>query len=328
MNEDWDDMTAAEPLAGEELERLMARYARVRLDPGQAQLRRARGTVMEHAWRRRIDPTGAVASSALPHRRRGPVAGWSARRVGVSLSAAVLAGLMIGTSAFAGSRAGSPLYEPRLLIEALMLPSDPSARVDAHLEHAQARLAEAVEAAGRGDDAATAAALDAFDRTIDQVASIEGALAERALEAIRLHRSILLQVAANAPAGAANGLDRAIANSGRVILALATPGPGSGAGSGGASGNPGTGGPAGKPTADPGANATSKPVKAADPTATPKPTKTPKPTATPKPTDTPEPAATAEPTQKPGRTPPPRKTPNPGNTGGEDTGEPAPTSKP
>ena len=157
-------------------------------------------------------------------------------------------GLLIGTSAFAGSRAGGPLYESRLFVETMVLPSETASRVDAHLEHAQARLAEAVEAAVRGDDVATAAALDAYDRTIDQLATIEGAPAERALEAIRLHRSILLQVAANAPASAANGLGRAIANSDRVILALATPGPGSGAGSGGASGgNPGAGLPTGNP---------------------------------------------------------------------------------
>ncbi len=318
MNEDWDEMTAADPLAGEELERIMARYARVRLDPSQAQARRARGAVMEATWRRRIDPTGAVAASAVTHRRHGLFAGWTARRIGVSLSAAVLAGLMIGTSAFAASRAGGPLYETRVAIEALGLPPGTDARVDAQLVQAQARLAEAMEAAGRGDDAAIAAALDAYDRIIDRLASIEGPPAMRALEAIRFHRSVLLEVAANAPAGAANGLDRALANSDRVILALATPGPGSGAG-GSSGGGSGTGSPAGKPTQAPTADPTAKPRKTDDPAATPKPTRAPKPTATPKPTDTPEPAATADPTQKPGRTPPPRRTPDPGkpgNTGG------------
>ena len=53
MNEDLLGMTAAEPLAGAELERILARYARVRLDPSQAQVRRARAAVMEEAWRRR-----------------------------------------------------------------------------------------------------------------------------------------------------------------------------------------------------------------------------------------------------------------------------------
>ena len=69
MNE--DEMAAAEPLAGEELERALGRYARVRLDPSQAQRRRARSAVMEEAWRRRIDPTGsAAAAAAYPPVRR------------------------------------------------------------------------------------------------------------------------------------------------------------------------------------------------------------------------------------------------------------------
>ncbi|HEY4753735.1 MAG TPA: hypothetical protein VIH37_10640, partial [Candidatus Limnocylindrales bacterium] len=45
---------AMEPPAGEELERLFARYARVRLEPNPAQVRRARMAVMEVAWRARI----------------------------------------------------------------------------------------------------------------------------------------------------------------------------------------------------------------------------------------------------------------------------------
>ena len=43
MNE--DEMAAAAPLAGEELERALGRYARVRLDPSQAQRRRARSAL-------------------------------------------------------------------------------------------------------------------------------------------------------------------------------------------------------------------------------------------------------------------------------------------
>lgn len=299
MNEDWNEMAAVEPLAGDELERLMARYARVRLDPSQAQEKRARAAVMEEAWRNRIDPAGVVAAGA----RHGPAhrplfAGWSLRRVSVAMSAAVLAGLMVGTSAFAASRAGGPLYETRVALETLTLPAEVEARVDAQLARAQTRLAEAVEAAGRHDDAATAAALDAYDDTINELETMEGASATRALEAVRFHRSILLGIAAGAPAGAANGLDRAIANSDRVIAALETPGPGSGAGDdGGRNGNPG----GAKPTDTP-AQPTAKPDKTETPEATGKPQ------ATEKPERSQEPAVT----EKPGRTPPPRKTPDPG----------------
>ncbi len=202
MNE--DEMATAEPLAGEELERTLGRYARVRLDPSQAQRRRARSAVMEEAWRRRIDPTGSVAAAAgYRPVRRALFAGWTTRRIAASLSAAVLVGLMVGSSVFAASRAGGPLYESRLALESLTLPSDPSARVDAELALAQARLAEAVEATGRHDDRAAIAALDAYDAAIDRLTTAGGPSAARAREAVQFHRSVLLEVAANAPAGAA-----------------------------------------------------------------------------------------------------------------------------
>jgi hypothetical protein len=299
MNEDLDEMAAAEPLAGEELERLMARYARVRLDPSQAQARRARAAVMEAAWRRRIDAAVTITGSGRRWPvRRAPFAGWTLRRLAVSMSAAVLGGLMLGTSAFAASRAGGPLYEARVAIEALALPTDPATRVEVQLERAQTRLAEAVEAAGHGDDAATAAALEAYDEIITDLEAMEGAPAARALEAVRFHRSILLGIAASAPAGAANGLGRAIANSDRVIAALETPGPGTGAGQPGGNDNPGA-----KPSTGPAA--TDRPEKTKAPTATDRPEKTKAPTAT----------------DKPGRTPPPRKTPDPAGSGDEDGDE-------
>lgn len=324
MNEDWDDMAAAEPLAGEELERLMARYARVRLEPSQAQAKRARAALMEEAWRRRLDPAGTISAHGRRWpARRAPFAGWGMRRVSVAMSAAVLAGLLVGTTAFAGSRAGGPLYETRVALETLTLPAGEMARVDAQLQRAQERLAEAVEAAGRHDDRATAAALEAYDTTINDLEAMEGAPAAKALEAVRNHHRILVGIAAGAPAGAANGLDRAIANSDRVIEALATPGPGTGAGEpGNEPGNgAGNGNPGAQPTDTP-VQPTAKPAKTPGPAATPKPAKTPGPAATAKPEKTPGPAATP----KPGRTPPPRKTPDPGKPDG--TRQPAPTARP
>ena len=53
MNE--DDLQALEPRAGDELDRTIARYVRVRLDPTAAETRRVRAAVMEAAWRRRLD---------------------------------------------------------------------------------------------------------------------------------------------------------------------------------------------------------------------------------------------------------------------------------
>ncbi len=297
MNE--DEMAIAEPLAGEELERTLGRYARVRLDPSQAQRRRARSAVMEEAWRRRIDPNGSVAAAgAYRPVRRALFAGWTTRRIAASLSAAVLVGLMAGSSVFAASRAGGPLYESRLTLESLTLPSEPSARVDAELAQAQARLAEAVEATGRHDDRAAIAALDAYDAAIDRLTTAGGPSAARAREAVQFHRSVLLEVAANAPAGAAAGLERALQNSSRVIESL-------GGGSGNPDAQPGAGTTDEPTTPD---RPTTRPGKAPDPDATAKPGKTPDPDATAKPGKTPDPDATA----KPGKTPPPRKTPDPG----------------
>jgi hypothetical protein len=309
VNEDWDDMAVAEPLAGEELERMLARFARVRLDPGPARVRRARAAVMEEAWRRRI------AANAPAPARRGLFAGWSARRLGVSFSAAVLAGLMLGTSVFGASRAGGPLYETRLAVEALGLPSDPAARVDAQLEAAQARLAEAVEAAGHRDEAATLAALAAYDRVIAELMSAEGDAADRALEAVQFHHTVLLEVAARVPDAATSGIDRALANSERVIERLTSNGasaPGRGNGNGNGNGNGGAGTPGGRPTASPEATdeVTPKPGRTKDPAATPKPARTQAP----------------EPTEKPERSRPPRPTPNPGNPGdASETRQPAPS---
>ncbi len=106
----------------------------------------------------------------------------------------------------------------------LTLPSEPSARVDAELALAQARLAEAVEATGRHDDRAAIAALDAYDVAIERLKTAGEASAARAREAIQFHRSVLLEVAANAPAGAAAGLERALQNSSRVIESLGSEG--------------------------------------------------------------------------------------------------------
>jgi hypothetical protein len=305
MNE--DEMATAEPLAGEELERALGRYARVRLDPSQAQRRRARSAVMEEAWRRRIDPTGSVAAAAAyPPVRRALFAGWTTRRIAASLSAAILVGLMAGSSVFAASRAGGPLYESRLALESLSLPSEPSARVDAELALAQARLAEAVEATGRHDDRAAIAALDAYDVAIDRLMTSGGLYAARAREAVQFHRSVLLEVAANAPAGAAAGLERALQNSSRVIESLGSegsPGAGSGAGDGNANG-------AGNGNANPGTQpvpeVTVKPGKTPDPDVTVKPGKTPDPSVTVKPGKTPDPG-------KPDATPDRGEKPAPSN---------------
>jgi hypothetical protein len=219
MNE--DPMQELEPRAGDELDRLIGRYARVRLDPSPAQTRRARAAVMEEAWRRRLAPDLASAASTsrdrTTRRRRGPFASWGGRRVGTAFAAAVLAGLVLGSSAFAASRAGGPLYDARLSLEALTLPSDPTARLEAELARAQSRIAEIAEAASRGDGVALNAAVGAYASTLADIDHVQGEPAGRARDAVILHQAVLRDLLQHVPRQAQGGIERAIDNSATAI---------------------------------------------------------------------------------------------------------------
>ena len=222
------DMNDLEP-PGDELERRLERYSRVRLEPSHSAMRRVRGAVMASAWRSHL----AGESAAGVATRRLPFTRWSVRRLGASLAAAVLAGLLLGTTAFAGSRAGGPLYDVRLAFEEATLPADPDARLEAELALAQTRLAEAAEAAARGDDGAMAAALGAYGSAIGDLESVEGGPAGRALEAVESHRTVLLGLSERLPEAASDGIARALDRSSQVIerlQAAGTPGGGNGAG--------------------------------------------------------------------------------------------------
>jgi hypothetical protein len=288
VNEDW--MTELEVRAGEGLERQLERYARVRLEPNAAQAKRARATVMEAAWRKRIaGPTTAPAPA--PRRRRGLYAGWGPRRLGASMAAAVLAGMLVGTTAFAASRAGGPFYDVRLSLEEATLPTDPGARLEAELAMAQGRLAEIVEAAARDDGPAVSAAVRGYLAALGDLGGETGEPADRAQIAIAFHRTVLLEVLDGAPEQARSGIENALTNSTRVIDRLdaagTTPasngnGSGTGAGSGGGGAGAGTGndnGQGAKPTKDPEPATTPRPAKSsvpAEPEATKKPRPTPK----------------------------------------------------
>ena len=271
-------MQEMEPQPGETLERMLARYARVRLDPSPAETRRARAAVMEEAWRRRFELAAAAAvvpsaaQAPLADRpRRLPFARWGLRRLSGALSAAVLAGLLIGTSAFATSRAGGPFYETRLALEELTLPSDAASRVEAEIAMAQTRLAEIVEAARRDDQRALSAALAAYEHTIGILGATTGGPATRAEEAVASHRAVLERVAGMVPEQARGGLDHALSASDTAIDRLSAAG----------DGKPGAGG-----------SGSSGPGNVKGDAATP----------------SPEPTPAATPTQKPGRTPAPKPT--------------------
>jgi len=212
-------MQALEPTAGDELERMLARYARVRLDPSAAQTRRARAAVTKEAWRRHFVggalPNPSMASAGGPTRL--PFSAWGQRRIGVSLAAAVLAGLLVGSTSFAASRAGGPLYEARLNVETMLLPSQPEARLNAELAQAQARLADIVDAAGRGDAGAVSAAISAYDRSIQELGSPAGASSGRALQAVEFHQTVLEHLLTSATGPSVKGLENALTHSSNVI---------------------------------------------------------------------------------------------------------------
>jgi len=234
-------MQALEPSAGDELEQVLARYARVRLGPSPAQTRRARAAVVEEAWRRHIAVVDAgTRAGAAARAGRVPFSTWRPRRITLSLAAAVLAGLLVGSTAFAASRAGGPLYETRLTVETLLLPSDPAERLDAQLARAQARLADIVDASGHNDAGAVAAAIDAYDRAVADLGATTGAGSERARAAVEFHLSVLEQLLAGATGRAADGLQNAVIHSSGVIDRLNAdtgPGPANGATNNGGNGS-------------------------------------------------------------------------------------------
>ena len=307
-------MTELEPRAGEELERQLDRFVRVRLDPSPTQVKRARSAVIEAAWRQRLNApataatdepsVAAAAMTVLPSLSRpstpsrGLFGGWSARRLGASFAAALLAGLMLGTSVFASSRAGGPLYDARLALEELTLPTDTASRVEAELALAQARLADIVEASSRNDPGAVAAAVRGYLASLDDLGESIGGPADRALIAIQAHREVLLRVLGEVPEEARSGIENALAQSSKVIDRLdaaATPRTGPTSGTGGPGGNGGAagagngsggagngGGGTGGGTGGAGAGTGGKPEEPArEPARTPKPARTPAPTERP-----------------------------------------------
>ena len=157
----------------------------------------------------------------------------------------MLAGLMVGSSAFAASRAGGPLYDSRLSLEALTLPSDPSTRLDAELARAQTRIAEIAEAASRGDDGAVNAAVRAYASTLTDLDAETGTSAGRARDAVLLHQAVLRDLLLRVPTQAQAGIERAISNSTVAIdhLDQASHPPGTPAGAGGGNRNAGGGNP-------------------------------------------------------------------------------------
>ena len=296
------------------LRRRLEAYADLRLTPDLTATSRMRARVLAHAHRRadlvRADaaltvvPQAAWRPAARPGVRRG-------RSTAVALvAAALLVGAMAGGAA-ASSGPGGALYEVRLWIETVSLPSDPSARAVAELSRLGERLREAESAAQGGDEDAAAAALSAYERIMSEASAAVldsgDPVAAAALETgLGRNVDVLQALVGRVPPGAADAIGdavaRAIARSAGAIHTIGavdrptpdgepgspgTTGDGQGGNGGSNAGNGGTGnGPNGN-----GPEATPKPTKAAPerPDATGKPAATERPDPTPKPTKTPRP---------------------------------------
>jgi DNA-binding GntR family transcriptional regulator len=285
-----DDPMQASFGADFEIEQRLERYAQVRLSPAPASVARMRARVMRET--RLAISSGALRPAPAPvdlDRRRAVARRTALRRVaGLGLAAALSVGAVGGV--MAAGTAGGPLYDARVWLESLALPSGIDARADAEIARLEARMTEILAAAGSGDSMAVEDALAAYQAIADE--ALSGAAGDAdALERIRLaldrHLAVLTRVADKVPAQASAAIraniERAIVHNNEVIDRVQS---GNGGGNGGA------------------------PVAPTDqnPEKTPKPDKTPKPAATVAPT----PAPTPDPT--PGRTPPGPPSPKPDKT--------------
>ncbi|TMD30096.1 MAG: hypothetical protein E6I94_05370 [Chloroflexi bacterium] len=243
-------------------------YAAAYLSPNPVRTAAVRASVMVEA-RRLLVPAAAtpepiVAPRGLPRL----FTGW--RRASFALAAATLAGLMLGTSVFAASSAGGPLYGTRLWLETATLPSDANARAAAELQRLQSRLGDAADAAVRGDGNAVSAALAAYRASVEDALAAAGddhdRLARLEIELGR-HEVVLQTLLGLVPTSARDAIQAVLDKDKHaldVIQQHSQPGsnggsngppadkPGQDGGGGGSGGgNPGGGPPADKPTPRP-----------------------------------------------------------------------------
>jgi uncharacterized membrane protein YgcG len=295
------------------LRRRLEAYADLRLTPDLTATSRMRARVLAHAHRRADLVRADAALTVVPQTASRPAAQPGVRRgrgTAVALvAAALLVGAMAGGAA-ASSGPGGALYEARLWIETVSLPSDPSARAVAELGRLGERLREAGSAAQGGDEGAVAAALSAYEQIMSEASAAVldsgDPVAAAALETgLGRNVDVLQALVGRVPPRAADAIGdavaRAIARSAGAIHAIGAvdrptldgePGSqgttGSGQGGSGSS-NAGNGSTGNGSNAGP--EATPKPTKAEPerPVATGKPAATEHPDPPPKPTKTPRP---------------------------------------
>jgi hypothetical protein len=226
-----------------ELERRFDAYARARLSPDPQATARIRARLMREA-RLQHDAARIAAhmAPAIAARRRTPF-----RRLAVPLLAAAV-WLAIAVGSIAASQAGGPLYPARIWVETATLPTAGSGRVEADLQHLDARLGEVLSAATRGDRAAVAAALEAWAEVAEDATQSSGnnvTLEDRVAAALSNHQAVLTAVVQNlldkgndtAAAAIQANIVRAIDHNAAVIANLKSRNPGTGTGPGNGAGN-------------------------------------------------------------------------------------------
>ncbi len=306
------------------LGRRLKAYAEMRLSPDFATSARLRARVLAVAHRHaalsradagltvlsRPDATAVAApfspqAQALARRTARPRRPrWA--RVGAVVLAASL-GASLAVAGVAAAQPGGPLYETRLWAETRQLPVDPSARAVAELDRMKARLLEIGEASRAGDSAGAMAALEAYERIVDQASASAiragDDVAAAVLEAgvgrnVEVLQALLGKVPTQAGVAISRALDAAIARSTAAVERIGASRPAGTPGHRNGNEQP-VGGPALKETRAPTAWPTAAPTQDAKP----KPKPTPKVTAEPTPKTTPghfvEPKAPASP--KPGQ---------------------------
>jgi hypothetical protein len=309
-----DEPMHATPTADMELEQRLDAYARARLSLAPDAAARIRARVMGDAHLALGSTANSRGLTAVEARSVSHTNGWNRarlRRGGALLLAAGLAvGVLGGTAAAA--QPGGPLYAPRIWVEQVTLPADPSQRAAAELRRLESRISEIETAARIGDQGGVAAAVAAYGDIADEAlgdAGSDPSLLDLLRLALDRHLAVLQAVAATAPAEAQaaieRNIERAVERNDATLLRI------------GSRTSPTNGNQGGGSNTQPGVNQGPEATHA--PAATPDTTKKPHPSAKPTPTPDPAPAIkTPAPAPTPGDhqgggKPPPKPTPGNGN---------------
>ena len=185
------------------LEDLLEAYCEARLAPSGAVLARIRANIVTQAAAAAAT-TAAASRLQLVEPAPKRTHWWSTSPVlRRAFALGFAATLTLGTTAAVmAAPPGSPFYNARVYLEALALPTQADARLEAHERHLDERLAEAETAAAAGDFNALTAALAAYQAEVDAATGDVGDDASRLahLEAmLAKHTAMLTALAARLP---------------------------------------------------------------------------------------------------------------------------------